>query len=247
MSKRTGIVMILITSITLMITSGALNAGVVRTISLTAPRGGLQDATTTPTPYYYIDPLALRLQPDDVAEVTVRTSHVDDLGGVHVHLRWDPNLLRVIDTNPLVDGVQVLDGNLFEGQNSFSPPVVGNMVDNDLGELHYVRTMVRSPGGPTGVSGEFSVAIIPVQARAIGSCDLAFVGETMMTRLETGDLPAGAIDGDIIVSDTAETPTPTPEETVPIPTETATPTPMPTNTPMENGLYLPLVCSHFVE
>jgi len=242
MSKRVGIVMILVTGLILITTFGVLSAGISRPNSyqLQGDRApGV--AVASPTPYFYLDPQVLNLRPGDVTELTVRTSHVDDLGGVNIHLRWDPSLIRVVDTNPLVEGVQVLDGNVFEGSSSYRPPGSGNSVDNGTGELSYARVLV----GSSGVSGEFSVAIIPVQALAIGSCDAEFFGETMMTSLSTGDIRSGAVNGEIVVSETIEPPTatltPTPEETLPVPTETRTPTNTPTAAPIENGLFLPIV------
>jgi len=198
--------------------------------------------TPTPTPHYYLEPQLLKLSPGDTREVDIRTSYVEGLGGVEVHLSWDPNVVEVMDAVPSVEGVQILPGDLFEGQLTFRPPN-GNDVDNAVGELVYVLSL---SGGSAPVSGEWSVGVVTFHAKGNGSSPIEFHGDTLMANPNTGNIISGWIDGNASVEDPTLTPTqtamPTSIETVSEPTvPVLTETPTLTRTSEMSYLYIPLV------
>jgi hypothetical protein len=174
--------------------------------------------------------------------MNIRTSYVEDLGGVEVHLQWDPEILEVMDAIPAEEGVQILPGDLFEGHNTFRPPN-GNSVDNGEGQLVYVVSLVE---GRSGVSGEWSVAVATFRAKGKGATSLTFYGDTLMANASIGNILSDAVGGRVHVAEPTHTPSPTatptrvetiPEPTVPEPTTE----PSLTSTPMLGYLYVPLV------
>ena len=181
--------------------------------------------TAMPTPYFYLDPQVLALSPGGSGQVVIRTSHVDDLCGVEVHLRWDPALVEVVDADSdPSNGVQLLPGDLFEGHLVWS--YKWNEADNTTGQLQYSLTLNE---GFHCVSGQWSVAIVTFHAIGEGACSLSFF-ESLMSNPNTGDIRSGCIDGEVRVAPPSPTPTQTPTVTD-TPTPTMTPTPSRTSTP----------------
>lgn len=187
-------------------------------------------ATAFPTPYYYVDPQVLELNPGETGDMVIRTSYVEGLGGVEVWLRWDPSLVSVEDANPSHDGVQVLPGDLFDGHFTYTVPS-GNEANNVSGELLYVLGLSVDHTHP-GVSGEWSVATVTFRGVGTGSSAVEFLDEiedhiekkTYMTSPAGLSISCGWIDGEVHVAE----PTATPSQT---PTITPTATPTSTNEP----------------
>jgi hypothetical protein len=209
-----------------------------------APQASAPQLAVSPTPYYYLDPPLLELPPGGTGQVTIRTSAVEGLGGVEVHLRWDPALVEVLDTDLATPGVQIEPGNLFLGYATYRPPH-GNEANNAAGTLIYALSLT---GEQVGVNGAWSVARITFHAKSSGTTVLAFYGDTLMANPQTGDIPCGWVDGQVRVLEPTPTPTDTPTITpTPSPTDTPTPvptvpTPTPTATPscchiLENGSF----------
>ena len=187
-------------------------------------------STPTSTPYFFLEPSHLRMEAGESKEMVIRTSYVHRLTGVVVYLTWNPSLLRVVDQDLDLPGVQVSEGNLFAGYPTFQPPP-GNDANNTTGELFYALGL-RSG---SALSGEWTVATIRFEALHGGLSDVDFGPGTKMANREVGDIPTGWIDGQIQVGDMTPTTTPTSSATLtPTATETATqqPTvPLPTDTP----------------
>ena len=193
------------------------------------------NATVTPTPsapaipYLYLDPQVLQLNPGETGQVTIRTSYIQDLSGLELHLAWDPTLLEVIDADPTKNGVQVQPGNLFAGYWTIQPGA-GNQADNATGDLFYALALTSNP--PVA-SGEWSVAVVTFRALSNGSCALD-LHDWMLAR-EGLDIPSDAFDGQAFVG---ETPPPAPTATL---TPTATQTPPPTIPVTETPTTTPTV------
>lgn len=198
------------------------------TATRTATATSAATPSVSPTPHFYLDPPILELGPGETGQVTVRTSYVEGLGGVSVYMRWDPTLFEVIDALAAISGVQILPGDLFAGHGTFRPPN-GNLADNAAGQLVYALSLTE----PTGLNGQWSVAVITVHAIGEGACAFEFYGDTLMANPQTGDLPSGYISGEVRVVTATSTPTETPEATeTPTPTLTATITREPTVPPL---------------
>lgn len=181
--------------------------------------------TPAGTPYYYLNPRTREIGQGETADVEIRTSFVEELWGVQVHLSWDPTLVRVVDADPERSGVQIAPGDLFEGQQTIQViGANGNLVDNDAGTLQYVLALSQ---GQVAHDGAWHVATIRFQAIGDGACGLVFdVENTLMSHLLTGDILCGVQNGEIRVVQATSTPTLTPTVTD-TPTITATPTDTP--------------------
>lgn len=193
----------------------------------------LEEPLAVATPYFYLDPQSLVLGAGQTGEMAIRTSYVEGLGGAEVHLRWDPAVVQVVDANPALPGTQVLEGDLFDGYNTIRPQQGANAVDNVTGELAYAIALV----GTSGLTGQWTVAVITFQAGISGSTIVEFYGDTLMANPTTGDILSGWQDGDVTVIANTPTLTATPTHTA-TPTGTLTPTatleptlPSPTQTP----------------
>jgi hypothetical protein len=139
---------------------------------------------------------------------------VENLGGVDVRVRWNPAIARVVDAMPGRPGTQIARGDLFAGDGVIEPEG-GNSADNAAGELTYALLRV---GGPPGVTGAWSVAVITFEATISGTTAVEFFGpDTLMTDPMGVDIPSGRMNGQIQVmaqpGDTTPTPTPTPSVT----------------------------------
>lgn len=202
---------------------------VTRTPTITrtpTPTSATATPSASPTPHFYLDPQIRELGPGETAQMAVRTSYVEGLGGVSIYMRWDPTLFEVVDALTGVSGTQIAPGDLFAGHGTFRPSN-GNQVDNVAGTLVYVLSLTE----PTGLNGQWTVATITLHAIGTGACAFEFYGDTMMANPQTGDLPSGYISGEVRVVTATSTPTITREPTIPLPTETPTVTPTETETP----------------
>ena len=179
--------------------------------------------TSSATPYFYLNPQVLELGPGETGDVIIHTSYVEQLGGVEVHLRWDPLLVEVVDE-------QVQPGNVFEGYNVYPG---ANQVDNAAGQLDYALALM---GWYPPVSGQFTVAAVTFRAIGSGSSDVEFYGSTQMARNDGVDISHDWVDGEVRVVEATSTPTTTPtttstsEPTIVPPTYTPTATVTPTIT-----------------
>lgn len=173
--------------------------------------------TASPTPYFYLEPQHVEFVAGQTAQMHIRTSFVENLSGVEVHLQFDPAHVQVVDAEPAQDGVQLLPGDLFVPNLTFCP-TGGNTVDNGSGRITYALTLLPPP---TAMTGEWTVATIiwraPVGAQ--GPCAVRFVGNNRMASPSTGDIPSGSIDGQVQVWVITATPTAAPTG-VPSPTPT---------------------------
>jgi hypothetical protein len=184
--------------------------------------------TTSPTPYFYFEPQILEVGPGGTGQMDIRTSWVDGLGGVEVHVRWNPACLQVVDADPLLPGTQILPGDLFTGHNTYQP-INGHVVDDVAGELTYALALVA----PQSLAGQWTVARITWQALGAGVCPVEFFGNTKMAASETGDVPSAWIDGEVRI--VPPTPTPTLVPTLPTPTPTVAPTVVVCENVVQNG------------
>lgn len=129
----------------------------------------------------------LRLVPQTV-QIDVNTTTVLDLAitqvsglyGIEVHLRFDPEVLEIVDADPTREGVQLESG-------TFPSPdfVALNQVDNAAGTIDYAVTQL-SPREPREGSGV--VAHMTVRAKQPSTTQIEIV-EFILT-----DTSAGIID-----------------------------------------------------
>ena len=102
-------------------------------------------------------PNSIQLDVNTTAVLDLAVTKVSGLYGVEAHLRFDPQVLEVVDADPTTEGVQLESG-------TFPAPdfVALNQVDNDAGTIDYAVTQL-SPREPREGSGV--VAHIKVRAK----------------------------------------------------------------------------------
>jgi len=174
-----------------------------------------------------IDPAWQRIGPEGTTEVAIRIENVTRLYGVEVHLTFDPNYLEIQDADPDKSGVQLQTG-------SFPAPdfVVQNQADNVQGTIDYAVSQL-APREP--VDGGGVLATITVKTKGEGTSRLAFTGAKLASP-DGQQIPAEALDGEVVVAVGALSvqPTPTfegPPAETPVVTATALPAQVPTAGP----------------
>ena len=95
----------------------------------------------------YVSPQAVRLKVGETTTVDLMLTDVQGLYGAEIHLRFDPQVLRVIDAVPDAEGVQIEPGTLPAPDF-----VVQNEANNDTGTIDYAVTQLP-PSKPSGGSG----------------------------------------------------------------------------------------------
>lgn len=98
-----------------------------------------------------IQPATQTINVGDTTTVDVQIANVSDLFGVDLRLSFDPSIVKVVDSNPLVPGDQVEPGAFLDisGGKGF---VVENSADNAAGTISYAATLL-SPASPVSGSG----------------------------------------------------------------------------------------------
>jgi len=125
-------------------------------------------------------PRTVQLDVNSTTVLDLAVTQVTGLYGVEVHLRFDPDILEIVDADPTNDGVQLETG-------TFPAPdfVALNRVDNRAGTIDYAVTQL-SPREPREGSGV--VAHIAVRAKRPSTTQIE------IERFILTDTSAGAID-----------------------------------------------------
>jgi hypothetical protein len=125
-------------------------------------------------------PQTIQLDVNSTSVLDLAITQVSGLYGVEAHLRFDPDVLEIIDADPTRDGVQLESG-------TFPAPdfVALNQVDNRAGTIDYAVTQL-SPREPREGSGV--VAHITIRAKQPSTTQIE------IERFILTDTSAGAID-----------------------------------------------------
>jgi hypothetical protein len=126
----------------------------------------------------------------DTTTVDLMLADVRGLYGAEIHLRFDPEALRVIDAAPDTDGVQLEPGTLPTPDF-----VVQNEADNDTGKIDYAVTQLP-PSKPGEGSG--TIARITFQAIKPSVSSLQFE-QFLLADTIGGNIDALPQDGQITV------------------------------------------------
>lgn len=126
-----------------------------------APPNATQDR-----PGLRIVPTTDRLGVTEAGVVEIHVNNVANLYGLHLSLRFDPQLLRVQDINPNHEGIQIAPGVLPAPDFT-----VINTANNERGTIEYAVTQL-SPREPA--RGDGVVAIIHFQGVNTGVSPLSF-------------------------------------------------------------------------
>jgi hypothetical protein len=116
-----------------------------------------------------LQPAHLRVLPadqqvdvDDIFTVTLELEDVSTLYGVDVQLAFDPEVLEVVDADPLVPGVQITRGTF---PNPAGGQVAKETADNDAGTVWYAVAL-KNPA--PAVSGSGRLCSITFRAKTLG-------------------------------------------------------------------------------
>lgn len=143
-----------------------------------------------PSAILHTNPEATQLKVGDTTTVDLVLADVRGLYGAEIHLRFDPEALRVIDAAPDTDGVQLEPGTLPAPDF-----VVQNEADNDTGSIDYAVTQL-----PPSKPGEGSGVIARITFQAIKpSVSLIQFDQFLLADTIGGNIDALPRDGQITV------------------------------------------------
>jgi len=167
----------------------------------------------------------VEVSPNARFELPVSIRGVAELYAVDLTLRFDPEILQVVDADPDQAGVQLGLGPFLD-----AGLVLFNTADNETGTIRFAMTQVN-PSEPK--SGEGILLVIYAQSLAEGDSPVTVESVELSNR--AGEAIAGTgVSSTVSVSGAAEA-----KESTPIPVQDPTeiiqvPTPQPTATPTES-------------
>lgn len=178
------------------------------------------------TPVVRFDPSPVEVGWGMTRNVNVVVENIQGLYAIEMRIAFPNSLVQVVDADPSVPGVQIQDGSVFDGFDTYP---IQNSVDNSTGLIEYIISIT---GSDTGMVGSGVLATIPLHSAGLGNAVLSFVEIILCERDGTRiPLDIGTGQTPINVVTTTSTPTSTPGGVAPSPqpTSTFTPGPSPTN------------------
>jgi hypothetical protein len=138
-----------------------------------------------------IHPESPRVKLGQVTQVDLSIERVSGLYGAEIHLRFDPEVLEVVDADPTQEGIQLEPGTL-----PLPDYVVQNQADNVQGTIHYAATQLQpnKPGDGDGV-----IARIMFRGKKASTSPIEFE-QFVLADTTGGDIEAVSQDGQIKVS-----------------------------------------------
>jgi hypothetical protein len=134
----------------------------------------------------------------DTVDLDIRVEDVSDLYGGRVQITFDPTVIRVVDADPRpsMPGVQITAGDFLDLFNQF---VLVNEADNTAGTIDFAVTQLHPA---TAVSGSGVLATVEFEAVGPGRSEVALVDVRLGddTRPDPVEIPAGTMDGEVMVS-----------------------------------------------
>ena len=192
-------------------------------ISLAIMLGSTGQLQAQETAVVLLEPQTLSLGKGQISSIVVRIEGAANVYGVQLELSFDAGKIKVLDTEEIEPGVQVLSGDFLALDEGFTAV---NEANNETGELNYAVTLL-DPAEPASGSG--TLIEFEVEALETASSDL-LLGLVILASPEGAQLPVqityGPGDGgDIIVPTAAATePLPATVTTTGDSADTATPT-----------------------
>jgi len=177
-------------------------------------------------PRVYLDPNPIEVGSGLTRDVDIVVEDIDGLYAIEIRISYPNGLVNVVDADPGEPGVQIVDGNIFDGFDTYT---IQNSADNSTGVIEYIVSITASTTGKTG-SG--TIATIPLHGVTLGEAVMSFV-EVVLCERDGTSIPVDLVgQAQIDVVDATLTPTLTQAPDV-TPTETQVPTvgPSPTTAP----------------
>jgi hypothetical protein len=175
------------------------------------------------------------IQPGSRVEVPVQIEDVQDLYGIDIKIKFDPEVIKIDDADPETEGTQPALGTFLDaGLTLF------DTADNEEGVIRFVMSQVN-PSEPK--SGEGNILILYVQGLAEGKSNLEITLLELSTRAGEA-ISAEPVDGKVTVSAAAaskqSTSIPVQDPTSMVIVPTSQPTEKPDNTPTPTKTATPL-------
>ncbi len=166
-----------------------------------------------------VTPLTVEVPLGQTIDVAVEVGAVQDLYGFDLALKFDPNVVEVVDADPTEAGVQTALGVFLD-----SGFVVLNAADNLTGTLRFVMTQLN-PSEPK--SGTGALIVIRLRGKQVSDGRPLTLTGAQLARRDGTTLPTNLVSGVInVIGSGGSAPVSTP-----IPTQGAG-TPMPAATPL---------------
>ncbi len=186
----------------------------------TASASALEDGTTAVT----VSPAQADLKCGETATIDFRINDVQNLFGIDVKLSYEPDIVKVVDSDTTALGLQVQPGDLPDVSGGQGLVQV-NAVDSDAGTINYAAIRLNPAPAQSGSGVMFSVKF---KGLATGTSPIKFV-TVLLSDPEARQIQANQVNGQINVQCDAE------------PTATTAPG-EPTATPVPGD-----VCTHVVQ
>jgi hypothetical protein len=180
--------------------------------------GGAIAAATTPTVTFAPSPVEIGL--GTIRNVDIVVENVTGLYAVELRVAFPNGLAQVVDANPSLPGVQIRDGNIFAGYDTYP---IQNTANNSTGRIEYILSVT---GSETGMTGSGIIASIPLQGLHLGNAAMSFVEVILAERDGTrisAVMNGGQVSLDVVTRTSAPTAT-SPGLGTPTLTATVTPT-----------------------
>jgi hypothetical protein len=113
-----------------------------------------------------VSPQTSQLEIGETTTVDLRIAQVYGLYGIEVHLRFDPDVLEVVDADSAQDGIQLEPGTLPAPDF-----IVQNYADNSTGTIDYAVTQLP-PSKPS--EGEGTIARVIFRAKKAAVSQIQF-------------------------------------------------------------------------
>jgi hypothetical protein len=152
--------------------------------------------SSQPATVVSIQPPAQTINVGDTTTVDVQIDNVPDLFGVDLRLSFDPSIVKVVDSNPLVPGDQIEPGPFLDisGGKGF---IVENSADNAAGTIIYAATLL-SPA--PAVNGSGVLIRITFEGLAEGTSQIK-LDSVLLSDPKAEEVPATKQDGAISVEE----------------------------------------------
>lgn len=147
------------------------------TLTLLLFQASTQAQAPQPTLRLTPNPIHLTEQPNQTSVMAVEVAEVSDLHAIDVALRFDPNVVEVVDADPTQSGVQAGLGDALSSQTFF---VAVNRVS--AGQIEFAGTVVA---GGQPFSGQGELLKVTWRAKAGGQSDLTLTKAVLVDSANT--------------------------------------------------------------
>jgi hypothetical protein len=141
------------------------------------------------------DPASGQLALGQTATMNVRVENIANMFGFQTTIRFDPNVLEVVDADAGASGVQIGVGNMWPTDPA-KVHVVQNTADNATGQINFAATLL---GSTPALNGSGNVASIQFRGKAAGTTPVTF-SSIQLVDASAKVIPVSRTDGQVTVT-----------------------------------------------